>query len=232
MNPKRLPSLSWLVLTALGLLPLSNLKAQQGAKSSIYHMGWIDFNKNGKMDVFEDPAQAVDKRVEDLLSQMNLSEKSCQMATLYGYRRILKDSQPTPEWHNEIWKDGIANIDENLNNVPNHTGKHTSFGYPHSVHATSMNNVQRWFVEDTRLGIPVDFTNEGIHGLCSDGATPFPAPISIGSTWDKPLVHMAGDVVGREAKALGYTNVYAPILDPSRDPRWAGWWKPMENRLF
>lgn len=220
MNPKRLPSLSWLALTALGLLPLSNLKAQQGAKSGIYHKGWIDFNKNGKMDVFEDPTQAVDKRVEDLLSQMNLNEKSCQMATLYGYRRILKDSQPTPEWNNEIWKDGIANIDENLNNVPNHTGKHTSFGYPHSVHATSMNNVQRWFVEDTRLGIPVDFTNEGIHGLCSDGATPFPAPISIGSTWDKPLVHMAGDVVGREAKALGYTNVYAPILDPSRDPRW------------
>jgi len=209
------------VLMVAGLLsPVSKLLAQQGQKNTIYHKGWIDFNKNGKMDVFEDPSQALDKRVEDLLSQMNLDEKSCQMATLYGYRRILKDSQPTPEWHNEIWKDGIANIDENLNNVPNHTGKHTSFGFPHSVHAESMNNVQRWFVEQTRLGIPVDFTNEGIHGLCSDGATPFPAPISIGATWDPKLVHLAGDVVGREAKALGYTNVYAPILDPSRDPRW------------
>jgi len=220
MTPKRLPAWGWLALTAVGLLPLSNLIAQQQTKSTIYHKDWIDFNKNGKKDIFEDPAEPVDKRVEDLLAQMDLNEKSCQMATLYGYRRILKDSQPTPEWHNEIWKDGIANIDENLNNVPNHTGKHTSFGYPHSVHAASMNNVQRWFVEQTRLGIPVDFTNEGIHGLCSDGATPFPAPISIGSTWDKQLVHMAGDVVGREAKALGYTNVYAPILDPSRDPRW------------
>jgi len=220
MHTKCLPRWRQLAIAAAALLPVSGLMAQQGNKAAIYHKGWIDFNKNGKMDVFENPRASVDKRVEDLLSQMNLDEKSCQMATLYGYRRILKDSQPTPQWHSEIWKDGIANIDENLNNVPNHTGKHTSFGYPHSTHAESMNNVQRWFVEDTRLGIPVDFTNEAIHGLCSDGATPFPAPISIGSTWNKALVHMAGDVVGREAKALGYTNVYAPILDPSRDPRW------------
>lgn len=223
MNAKSLPGWGKVAVVAFSatlMLPSQGLRAQQGKKSDIYHKGWIDFNKNGKMDIYENPLAPVDKRVEDLLSQMNLNEKSCQMATLYGYRRILKDSQPTPEWHNEIWKDGIANIDENLNNVPNHTGRHTSFGYPHSTHATSMNNVQRWFVEDTRLGIPVDFTNEAIHGLCSDQATPFPAPISIGSTWNKQLVHLAGDVVGREAKALGYTNVYAPILDPSRDPRW------------
>ena len=51
-------------------------------------------------------------------------------------------------------------------------------------------------------------------------ATPLPAPIGIGSTWDKALVRRAGEIVGREAKALGYTNVYAPILDVVRDPRW------------
>src|SRR6476646_8965744 len=67
----------------------------------IYHNGWIDFNKNGKMDVFEDPHQPIEKRVQDLLSQMNVDEKTCQMATLYGYRRVLKDSLPTPEWKNE-----------------------------------------------------------------------------------------------------------------------------------
>ena len=70
------------------------------------------------------------------------------------------------------------------------------------------------------MGIPVDFTNEGIHGLNHDRATSLPAPIGIGSTWDKELVLQAGHVVGREAKALGYTNVYAPILDPARDQRW------------
>lgn len=191
-----------------------------GQKQHLYHDGWIDFNKNGSKDIFEDPAQTVDKRVDDLLSQMNLNEKSCQMATLYGYGRVLKDEQPTPEWKNEVWKDGIANIDEELNNVPGHHASDTKYAYPFSTHAKAINTVQHWFVEETRLGIPVDFTNEGIHGLCSEKATPLPAPISIGSTWDKALVRKAGQVVGREAKALGYTNIYAPILDPARDPRW------------
>ena len=187
---------------------------------SIYRDGWIDFNKNGIKDVFEDPTQPVNKRIADLLSQMTLEEKTCQMATLYGYGRVLKDSLPTPEWKNEIWKDGIANIDEDLNGVARTPKAVTSLSYPFSRHAEAINTVQRWFVEQTRLGIPVDFTNEGIHGLNHDRATSLPAPIGIGSTWDKALVRQAGQIVGREAKALGYTNVYAPILDLARDPRW------------
>ncbi len=189
-------------------------------EKNIYHIGWIDFNKNGKMDLFEDTKQPIDKRVENLLSQMTLEEKSCQMATLYGYGRVLKDEMPTENWKNEIWKDGIANIDEDLNSLPYHKEAQTKYSYPFSRHAEAINTIQKWFVEETRLGIPVDFTNEGIHGLCHDRATPLPAPISIGSTWDKALVRQAGQIVGREAKALGYTNIYAPILDPARDQRW------------
>jgi hypothetical protein len=63
-------------------------------QKNIYHKGWVDFNKNGKMDVFEDPSQTIDKRVADLLSQMTVDEKTCQMATLYGYKRVLKDEMP------------------------------------------------------------------------------------------------------------------------------------------
>jgi beta-glucosidase len=189
-------------------------------QKNMYHDGWIDFNKNGKKDVFEDPKQAVDKRIEDLLSQMTLEEKTCQMATLYGYGRVLKDEMPTPGWKNEIWKDGIANIDENLNSLPYHPKVQSQYSYPFSKHAEAINTIQKWFVEETRMGIPVDFTNEGIHGLCHDRATPLPAPISIGATWNKDLVRQAGRIVGREAKALGYTNIYAPILDPARDQRW------------
>src|SRR6187402_1393987 len=86
-----------------------------GPKKDIYHSGWIDLNKNGRMDIYENPKIDVEKRVTDLLSQMNLDEKTCQTATLYGYNRVLKDELPTPDWKNEIWKDGIANIDEHLN---------------------------------------------------------------------------------------------------------------------
>ena len=185
-------------------------------QKNIYKKGWIDFNKNNVKDVFEDPSQPVDKRVEDLLSQMNMDEKTCQMATLYGYGRVLKDEMPTAGWKNQVWKDGIANIDENLSSQK----VKTQYSFPFSKHAQAINTIQKWFIEETRLGIPVDFTNEGIHGLAHDRATPLPAPISIGATWNKSLVRQAGETVGREAKALGYTNIYVPILDPARDPRW------------
>ncbi len=209
----KIPIISFILLTGL-VLPVS---AQQG---KLYHQGWIDFNKNGKMDVYENPKADIDKRVTDLLSQMTMEEKTCQTATLYGYGRVLKEEMPTSGWKNEIWKDGIANIDEELNGLANHQKSNTTYSYPYSRHAEAINTVQKWFVEETRMGIPVDFTNEGVHGLNHDRATPLPAPIAIGSTWNKRLVYEAGLIVGREAKALGYTNVYAPILDPARDPRW------------
>src|SRR3954454_10428002 len=142
------------------LLNASVVLAQQ---KSIYHNGWIDFNKNGKKDLFEDPQQPVEKRVDDLLNQMTLEEKSCQMATLYGYGRVLKDEMPTAGWKNEIWKDGIANIDEELNSLPGNKKAQSEFSFPYSKHANAINTIQKWFVEETRLGSPVDFTNEGIH---------------------------------------------------------------------
>ena len=199
------------LITGIFLLP-NSLLAQ---KKTIYQKGWIDFNKNGTMDVFENPEADIDKRIEDLLSQMNVDEKTAQCATLYGYKRVLKDELPTPEWKNEVWKDGLANIDEQLNGL-----KPTQYSYPYSKHAEAINTIQHWFVEQTRLGIPVDFTNEGIHGLNHEKATPLPSPIAIGSTWNKNLVRLAGEIVGKEGKALGYTNIYAPILDLARDPRW------------
>src|SRR5258705_11710832 len=85
------------------------------SSSKIYHDGWIALNKTGRMDVYKNSTALIEPRIEDLLSQMNLAEKTCPTATLYGYKRVLQDELPTPNWKNEIWKDGIANIDEHLN---------------------------------------------------------------------------------------------------------------------
>jgi len=183
---------------------------------SIYHKDWIDLNKNGKKDVYEDPAQPVDERVKDLLRQMTLAEKTCQLATLYGYGAVLKDHLPQPGWKDSVWKDGIANIDEQLTGLR----KDTLYAYPYSSHATAINTIQKWFIEDTRLGIPVDFTTEGIRGLNHMKATYFPSQLAQSCSFDKALVYRIGDVTGKEAKALGYTNVYSPILDVASDPRW------------
>ena len=188
----------------------------QAQDKNIYHQGWIDFNKNGKMDIFENPKMPMEKRVEDLLRQMNVAEKTCQLATLYGYGAVLKDRLPKPGWKDSIWKDGIANIDEQLTGLR----KDTIYAYPYSSHAAAINKIQRFFVEDTRLGIPVDFTTEGIRGLNAMKATYFPAQIAQGCSFDTALVERIGDVTGTEARALGFTNVYSPILDVASDPRW------------
>lgn len=190
------------------------------SKKEIYHSDWIDFNKNGKKDPFENPATPIDARIEDLLSQMSMEEKTCQLATLYGYRRVLKDPLPTPGWAKEIWKDGIANIDEM------HNGVHRS-GASDNPHIASpgatvraLNEVQRWFIEETRLGIPVEFTNEGVRGANYRKTVNFPANIALGATWNPELLTRVGEVVAKESKAIGYRNVYAPLLDLARDPRW------------
>ena len=197
-------------------------KTYKPVRTEMYRKGWIDFNKNGVKDVYEDPNAPIDARIEDLLGQMTLDEKTCQMVTLYGYQRVLKDDLPTPEWKEALWKDGIGAIDEHLNGfrqwgLPPSDNENV---WPASRHAWALNEVQRFFVEETRLGIPVDFTNEGIRGVESYRATNFPTQLGIGHTWNRSLVRRIGEITGREARMLGYTNVYAPILDVGRDQRW------------
>ena len=192
----------------------------ESEKVAIYHDGWIDLNKNGIKDVYEDSAAPVAARVQDLVGQMNVDEKVGQLVTLYGTGRVLENYAPTDEWDEEVWRHGLANIDEELNGVGPAFKERPDLLYPYSNHVAAVRRIQRWFVEETRLGIPVDFSNEGIHGLNHTKATPLPAPIAIGSTWNRGLVREAGAIVGREAKLIGYSNVYAPILDVARDPRW------------
>lgn len=211
-----------LKLTCGALLALCQLASAQihlpsmdvyPAKKEIYKKGWIDFNKNGKKDVYEDPSQSVEKRLDDLLFQMTLEEKAGQLATYYGYKKVLEDTIPTEAWKSSVLRYGIANIDEHLNGE--------IFDLPRLV--ACMHETQRFFVEHTRLGIPVDFSNEGIRGLCAPKATSFPSMNGLGCTWDKELAYLQGEIEGREARSLGYTNVYAPILDVSRDQRWGRW---------
>lgn len=207
----------------LSLMIIILTASASAATPKIYHKGWIDFNKNGKMDTYENPKADIDARIDDILGQMTLEEKSCQMATLYGYRRVLRDQLPTPEWKNKIWKDGIGAIDEHLNSFRGWNAPLTTespYIWPASKHAWALNEVQRFFVEETRLGIPVDFTNEGIRGIEAYKATNFPTQLGLGSTWDKALIREVGRITGEEARLLGYTNVYAPILDVGRDQRW------------
>ncbi len=229
MNTRLLP-----LALSIALISTASLSAQELPEAGkpvgkfelgenrMYHETWIDFNKNGKMDIYENPEASIEERVEDLLSQMNVDEKTCQMVTLYGYRRVLADDLPTPEWKNKLWKDGIGAIDEHLNGFRNWGLPLTDNPnvWPASRHAWALNEVQRFFVEETRLGIPTDFTNEGIRGVEAIRATNFPTQLGLGHTWNRDLIEKVGYITGREGRLLGYTNIYAPILDVGRDQRW------------
>lgn len=217
------------LLAALGLsasacatAPSSSIFVGDPQPAAIYHDGWIDLNKNGTKDPYEDASLPVDRRIEDLVARMTLEEKTAQMVTLYGFPRVSKDELPTDAWKTRLWKDGIGNIDEHMNGNTGWTNNLPDpvHDLPWSLHTRAINEVQRWFIEQTRLGVPVDFTNEGIRGLLHSKATSFPAELGVGSTWDKELVREIGRVTGREARALGYTNIYSPVLDLARDPRW------------
>lgn len=201
----------------------SNTRESQDIQTEgIYHQGWIDLNKNGTKDPYEDSSLDVEDRIADLIDRMTVDEKTCQMATLYGYPRVLKDEFPSDKWLTKLWKDGIGNIDEHANGNTNYGRKieDPETDLPHSSHADTINQVQRFFIERTRLGVPVDFTNEGVRGLLHTHATSFPSPLGIAAAWNTDLVTDIGRITAVEARALGYTHVYAPILDLPRDPRW------------
>ena len=197
------------------LLAVTSHPVSAQGKSDLYHGSWIDRNKNGKQDPYENPKLSVEERVADLLGRMNMDEKTAQMGTIYGFKRILKDPRPTEKWKTEVWKDGIGNIDEHCNGV-----KHFDENVELANHCDVLNEIQRWFIEETRLGVPVDFTNEGIRGVCHSNASNFPTQLGVGATWDKDLVRRIGEITATEGKALGYSNIYSPILDVVRDPRW------------
>ena len=114
-------------------------------------------------------------------------------------------------------KTALEIFDEEHNGL----GKFRSeYAFPYTRHVDTKHAIQRWFIEETRLGIPVDFTNEGIRGLCHDRATYFPAQCGQGATWNKELIARIAEVEAREADAFGLYQYLFSHLDISQDPRW------------
>ncbi len=192
-------------------------------RKKIYHAGWIDLNKNGVKDPYEDSSLEIDVRVKDLVARMNVREKTAQLVTLYGYNRVTPDYLPTKAWFHEVQKDGIGNIDEHLNGFnyydnPKLPG--VAFIRKPSKLVWALNETRRFFIEDTRLGIPCEFTNEGLRGVETAASTGFPCALAQSCTWDRELIRDIAAVAGKETYVLGYDSLYAPLLDVIRDPRW------------
>lgn len=161
------------------------------------------------MELYKDSAQPVEARVEDLLSRMTLEEKAAQLCGDLAVA-FLVDGQFSREALKEKFPYGHGRFTQ-----------YSMVGLTDPVKIAEISNmVQDYFVNETRLGIPVALQTENLCGYPSAGGTLFPAMINMGCTWEPELAEKMGHYIGQESRAVGITSAMSPVIDVSRDPRW------------
>jgi beta-glucosidase len=153
---------------------------------------------------------AVDPRVEDLLSRMTPAEKAGQV-TQYFYFRLSPAADVQPALGT-----GEVGLDEQPRMVEEALGRGGAGSLLFVTDPAEINRLQRLAVEGNRLGIPVLFGFDVIHGL----RTIFPVPIAMAASWDLETIERGQAVAAREARAVGIHWTFAPMVDIARDPRW------------
>jgi beta-glucosidase len=156
---------------------------------------------------YQDSGLPVETRVSDLISRMTIDEK-IQQLDMYSGKEVSNMGDPDTAFSEDKIKQTIGT---------------TGVGSIHDFYPVSVkiaNDVQKYAIEKTRLGIPVLFIEEGLHGYCSAGSTVFPIPLQLSSAWDTSLVHQVGRVIAKEARAHGVDMILGPVLCMARDPRW------------
>ncbi len=157
-----------------------------------------------------DETLPIKQRVDDLLSRMTLEEKVAQMLSIHQEKSTFtnEDGEFDPQDPTRWFEVGIGRIER-----PNegHTARET---------AEYTNAIQRWVQENTRLGIPVLFHEEGLHGVQAEQSTSFPIPMAMASSWNPSLVRDIYEVVAKDVHARGSKQVLTPVVDVAREPRW------------
>ena len=168
---------------------------------------------------YKDAALPITTRVADLLSRMTLEEKVAQMHAFWlilsedGRHQIRSDAftgHSDADKLQQMLLNGLGQITRPL-------GSH-SVDPKQGVHA--LNRLQKFMMEETRLGIPVMSHEECLVGLMARGGTLFPSALAFGATWNPDLIEHAARVIGQEARSIGCHQGLAPVLDVSRDVRW------------
>ncbi|MGA9120326.1 MAG: glycoside hydrolase family 3 N-terminal domain-containing protein [Bacteroidota bacterium] len=152
---------------------------------------------------YRNPAIPIDNRVNDLVSRMTLEEKAAQL-DMY--------------WGREVAEGGVFSETKAQTSIGAHGIGSVHDLYPSTAEVS--NQIQRFALEHTRLGIPVLFIEEGLHGYLGKGSTTFPQSIGLACTWDTALVGSIGSAIATEARAHGVHMELGPVLDLARDPRW------------
>jgi len=170
---------------------------------------------------YKNAAAGVEARVEDLLARMTLEEKVAQMQSIWEDKRDVFDAklELDPKKMAQKFPNGIGQFAR----PSDATGPASPRLVPgRDLRGTIrlVNALQHYAIEHTRLGIPIMFHEEGLHGYVAMGATSFPQAIALASSWDPVLVRAVNVVTAREMRARGVTEALTPVVDVARDPRW------------
>lgn len=174
------------------------------------------------MLLYKDSSKPVPERVEHLLGLMTLEEKAGQLVQPFGWQTYEhKDGeiQLTESFKAQVQSGGIGSLYGVLRADP-WTGVTLETGLSPREGAEAVNAIQRYAIENSRLGIPILIGEECSHGHMAIGATVFPVPLLLGSTWNVELYREMCRAVARETRAQGGAVTYSPVLDVVRDPRW------------
>lgn len=167
------------------------------------------------------PKLPVKERVDDLLSRMTLEEKVAQMISVWTGKTRIQHADYTfdPAKATKLYPNGLGFFTR----PSDKKGPVSPRVLPPRTIRQSVayvNAVQAWSREHTRLGIPVLFHEEALHGLAALNATSFPVPMGLASTWDPGLVREANTLIASQVRARGVYQVLSPVVDVARDPRW------------
>ena len=184
---------------------------------------WCDFSTKMKQPDYRRPALAPEKRVRDLLARMTLEEKAAQMMCLWQEKSTkLLDAEGNfdPAKAKVAFKrgHGIGQVGR-----PSDAGSKPldgRIGLSPRATAELTNAIQKFFIGNSRLGIPVIFHEECLHGHAAIGATSFPQPIALGGTFDPALVESLYAMTAKETRLRGAHQALTPVVDVARDPRW------------
>lgn len=152
---------------------------------------------------YRDTSRAIDERVRDLIGRMTLEEKFWQLFMIPGDL-----DNPANDFSHGVFGLQVG--------VPASATAATAA----RAHAERINDIQRYFSERTRLGIPAIPFEEAVHGLAREGATIFPSAIALAATWDSALMGRVASAIARETRSRGIRQVLSPVVNLASDVRW------------
>ncbi|KAJ6473135.1 glycoside hydrolase family 3 protein [Mycena sanguinolenta] len=201
------------LLACLCLLPLLT-SGNGGVKEGLhFSLESRATNIDGSLPIYKDPTASIEARVADLLPRMTIEEKVSQIiqGDLDGWMLNLGDPLDDTLTFNQTGLEEMVQL----------KGGSIWAGYemPWDKFVFGVTVGQKYMMENTTLGIPALFQSEGVHGFTNNGTT-FPSPIGLAASFDPALISQVAGVIATEAEGLGVSQIFAPVLDLSRELRW------------